>query len=97
MPSIQWEWRIGPQTIISGLNLLVMLIGLVSIFTTLEADVHLAKDQVTELRGAVTTLASSQQQQAVDAASVKAKVDLMLPMVEKIGDQLARIPRSPQP
>ncbi len=89
MPNVQWEWKISPQTLISGLNLLVMLGGIVSILVSVESDIKIAQAQVSDLRIAVTVLAASQQQQAIDAASTKAKVDLILPMVEKIGDTLS--------
>jgi hypothetical protein len=95
MSSLQWEWKIGPQTIVAAVNLLVMSAGIIGIFVRLEADVQVAqqdvrlsKEQVLELRSSVNAVAEAQNRQAVDAAGVKAKVDLMLPMIEKIGDQL---------
>ena len=93
MPNVQWEWKVGPQVLISFANLCVMMGGLVYVFATMESDVRLAKEQVTDVRAAVTILATAEQQQAVDSASVKAKVDLILPMVEKLNDIAAQTPR----
>ena len=98
MPSVKWEWTIGPQTIISGLNLLVMLGGVIAVMASVETDIRVAKDQVQDLRVAVTTLANAQIKQAVDEASVSAKVDLMLPMVQKLNDEIgAAQPRGRSP
>lgn len=89
MPNVRWEWKVGPQVLISFANLCVMLIGLVYVFASMEADVRVAKDQVSDVRTAVTALQATEQQQAIDGASVKAKVDLILPMVEKLNDVAA--------
>jgi hypothetical protein len=88
MPAVQWKWEVGPQTIISGLNLLVMLGGIIAILSGVEADIKIAKEQVADLRSAVATLAIAQSQQAVDSATIRAKVDLILPKIEKIEDTL---------
>ena len=85
---MQWEWKVGPQTIISGLSLLVMLGGVLSIFFGIEADIKIAQSQVADLRASVTTIINVQQQQAIEAAGVRAKVEVMLPAVQKIEDSL---------
>ncbi len=88
MPSVQWEWKVGPQTIISGISLLVMLAGILSVIFGVEADIRIAQSQVADLRAAVTTIISVQQQQAIEAAGVRAKVEVILPSVQKIEESL---------
>lgn len=86
----RWDWRVGPQTVISGLNLLVMLGGLIYVLASVQIDVRIAREQVGDLKKDVNTLANSQQQQAIDGAQVKAKVDMILPMVEKLNDLVSQ-------
>lgn len=89
MPTVSWKWELSPQTLISVLNLLVMLGGILTFVVSIKSDIQIAQSQVSDLRVAVAALALSQQQLAIDAASTKAKVDLILPMVEKIGDTIS--------
>jgi hypothetical protein len=93
MPNVQWEWKLGPQVIISGLNLLVMLAGIIYALASIETDVKTEKEQVAEVRSTLITLGTAQQQQAVDGATVRAKVDLILPMVEKLNDVAQQMTR----
>ncbi len=90
MPHVQWKWEVGPQTVISGLSLMVMLGGVLSIVFGIAADIRIAQSQVADLRASVTTIINVQQQQAVDNAGVRAKVEVMLPAVQKIEEALTQ-------
>ncbi len=97
MPHIQWEWKIGPQTMISAAMLAAMVIGGIKFFFDVETDVRLGQVQVsflqtqnTELRTAVTALLQSQIQTTGELANTKAKVDVILPTVQRIEDFLLR-------
>lgn len=93
MPQVQWEWKFGPGFIISALNMLVMLGGIIVFIENVQLNVQAVKEQATDLRVAVTALTIAQTQQAIDGATTKAKIEIILPKVEKIEDLLTRQPR----
>lgn len=90
MPQVTWEWKMGPQTIISALTLLVMLGGLIGVFTNIVGDIKVAQQQVSDLRIAVTALTQAQTKEAVNAASIEAKVDILMPMIQQISDEVRK-------
>lgn len=92
MPNVTWEWKFGPQTVISALMLLVMFGGVVGIFTSIQADIKVAQSQVMDLRDAVTKLTAVQQQEMAAEAATTARIDLILPQLQRIEESLSRQP-----
>ena len=97
MPTIQWEWKIGPQTIISGLMLAVMIWGGIKFFVDVAYDVKLAHQEISfmqtqnvEMRTEMNAIVTRQRQVITDLADTKGKVDVILPTVQRIEDFLLR-------
>ena len=86
-----WKWDLSPQTIISVLNLGAIVFGLFSYFATRGADFEVQKQQLQELRTVVATLQATQASQALLLAETKTKVDMLLPLVQKIEERLRPI------
>lgn len=97
MPTVQWEWKIGPQTVISALLLIVTCIGFVKFFWDVETEVRLAQQDMValhlenkEIKTQISTVEQRQHQVVEGLADTKAKVDVMLPIVQRIEDFLLR-------
>ena len=97
MPHIQWEWKIGFQTVISGLMLATMLGGFMKFFWDFEADMRVAQTQLMTVQSqanrleiAIAALIQAQIATTGDLAATKAKVDIILPTVQRIEDRLLR-------
>lgn len=97
MPNITWEWKFGPQTVISALMLAVMCVGFIEFFWDIKQDTLLAKTSVAtvqketvELKGDVRGIASKQERMISDLADSKAKIDNIMPTVQRIEDFLLR-------
>jgi hypothetical protein len=91
---MQWKWELSPQTFLSGVNLIVISVGVISYFSTKGADIEVSKQQLAELRTVVQTLQSAQASQANLLAETKTKVDIILPLVQKIEDQQRAVRRN---
>ena len=84
MPGVQWEWKFTPQIIVSGVNLLLMGVGVIGIFIKMQADVSNARDAVTELKQIVVTMREGQALTSDRLTRLETRVDIILPAVQRI-------------
>lgn len=84
MPNVQWKWEIGPQVVVSTANFLVLLLGVIGLWFKMQADVAAAKDAVTELRLAFTSMREAQASSTERLVKVETKVDIILPSLQRI-------------
>ena len=83
---LEWEWKVGLQTVISFLMLIAMCGGIFTFYS----DLKQAEASVVELKSSVSTLQAGQNRAAIEQADTKAKVDLILPSLQRIEDRLFR-------
>jgi CHASE3 domain sensor protein len=84
MPSIQWEWKLTPQILVSFANLLVLSIGVVGVFYKLQADVSATQEAVKELRELTKTARESQTIISERLVKVETKMDFIIPILQNI-------------
>ena len=90
MPNFNWEWKVGPQTVVSLLNLVVMLFGVIIVMTQVRDDINTAKQQIAVMQASIITIQAAQNIQAVNNARIETKMDIVIPKIDKVEDLLRR-------
>ncbi|MCL4712149.1 MAG: hypothetical protein KJZ73_12980 [Pseudorhodoplanes sp.] len=88
MPQVEWEWKFSPQTVLSALNLAVILVGVIGLFYKMQSDLTVAKENVLRLEAVVTSLNVKQSELSERSAKTETKVDIILPTVQRIEQSL---------
>jgi hypothetical protein len=88
MPQVKWEWSFSPQTVISLANFMVIVVGCVGLFYKMQSDLQVAKDNMVRLEQMVFAITSKQADMAERTAKVETKVDIILPAVQRVEQNL---------
>lgn len=90
MPRVEWEWRFNPQIIISGLNFLVLFLGVVGLWFKMQADVSAARETIGELKAATQELVKANALQGERLTKVETKLEVVLPSLQRIEERQIR-------
>lgn len=88
MPDVKWEWRVGPHTVIAIVQLVVIAVAVLGGFLKMQSDLENQRDTITQLRSLVASVQNAQSAQADRVTRVETKVDMMLPMLQRIDSNL---------
>lgn len=85
---LQWEWKLSPQTVISAVNLLVISIGVIGLFYKMQSDLLAQKESVERLDKVIQAMTLKQSELSERAIKTETKVDIILPVVQRIEQSL---------
>lgn len=90
VPDLKWEWRIGPQTLLSLLQLIAIVVAVIGGFLKMQADLDSSSKTISELKSLVATMQTAQTSQAERVTRVETKVDLIFPALQRIESRQLR-------
>jgi hypothetical protein len=90
VPDLKWEWRIGPQTLLSLLQLIAIVVAVIGGFLKMQADLDSSSKTISELKSLVATMQTAQVNQAERVTRVETKVDLIFPALQRIESRQLR-------
>jgi hypothetical protein len=90
MPTITWEWKISPMTVLAGLQLLGIIVAIIGGFYKMQADKDAQAATIAQLRDNVTTEQTLLYAQGDRLTRVETKVDMMLPTIQEIQSILTK-------
>jgi len=90
VPDLKWEWRVGPQTLLSLLQLVAIVVAVIGGFLKMQADLDSSSKTISELKSLVATMQTSQFNQAERVTRVETKVDLIFPALQRIESRQLR-------
>lgn len=94
MPDLKWEWRIGPQTILSVAQLVAIVVAVIGGFLKMQSDLDQSRITISKLEAIVASVKDSQSTQSERITRVETKVDIILPAIQRIESrQMARDPQ----
>lgn len=94
MPEIKWEWRIGPQTLLSLAQLVAIIVAIIGGFMKMQADISASQQTVTKLESLVSSIRDAQSNQSERVTRVETKVDLIFPTLQRIEARQIRDPQA---
>lgn len=92
VPDLKWEWRVGPQTLLSLLQLIAIVVAVIGGFLKMQADLDSSSKTISELKSLVSTMQTAQINQAERVTRVETKVDLIFPALQRIESRQLREP-----
>lgn len=97
MPEIKWEWKLGPQLVVSLANFFVLMVGVIGLFVKMQSDIEVgqkamqeARKTIVKLELLVSTMQAAQAQMGERTAKLEAQVQIVLNSLQRIESRQMR-------